>query len=458
MNNTIPVIAIFDVGKTNKKIFLFDREYKIVYEHSDKFDETKDEDGDPCEDIDLLTRWCVESFYKLKTLKGFSLCAVNFSAYGASFVHIDEQGNPLLPLYNYLKPYPSALKEKFFEDHGGEKAVSMATSSPVLGSLNSGMQLYRLKHEKDLFASKGYSLHLPQYLSYLITRRPYSDITSVGCHTMLWDFSNNCYHQWVTEENIKNRLAPLFSCDEIIGIADKNDLIAGAGLHDSAAALIPYLSSFRQPFVLLSTGTWCISLNPFNETPLTAHELEQDCLCYMTYKGSPVKASRLFAGHEHEIQVKKLAWHFGKELNHFKTVDYNLSTIQYLQENFIQDDLNQYFSPGPSFFNQRVLAHFRSYEEAYHQLILDIVSQQVRSTQIIMRSPEVKRLFVDGGFSKNPIFMNLLAVSFPDIQVFAASVAQATAIGAALAIHRHWNPQEIPKNLIDLKYYGPGQV
>ena len=29
---SIPVIAIFDVGKTNKKLFLCDSQYKIVYE------------------------------------------------------------------------------------------------------------------------------------------------------------------------------------------------------------------------------------------------------------------------------------------------------------------------------------------------------------------------------------------------------------------------------------------
>jgi hypothetical protein len=48
------VIAIFDVGKTNKKLFLFDEQYKIVFERSAKFNETVDEDGDPCENLDSL--------------------------------------------------------------------------------------------------------------------------------------------------------------------------------------------------------------------------------------------------------------------------------------------------------------------------------------------------------------------------------------------------------------------
>ncbi|WP_246229511.1 hypothetical protein [Mucilaginibacter humi] len=32
--NPIPVIAVFDVGKTNKKLFLFDESYNIVFERS----------------------------------------------------------------------------------------------------------------------------------------------------------------------------------------------------------------------------------------------------------------------------------------------------------------------------------------------------------------------------------------------------------------------------------------
>ena len=78
-------------------------------------------------------------------------------------------------------------------------------------------------------------------------------------------------------------------------------------MHDSSAALIPYLACFDEPFLLISTGTWCISLNPFNHEPLTAEELQQDCLCYLSYEGKPVKAARYFGGNEHEQTVKKIA-------------------------------------------------------------------------------------------------------------------------------------------------------
>ena len=90
---------------------------------------------------------------------------------------------------------------------------------------------------------------------------------------------------------------------------------------------------------------------------------------------------------------------------------------------------------------------------AYHQLIMDLIVQQKLSTQLVIHNSPVKKVFVDGGFSKNSIFMNLLAQAFPEMEVYAASMAQASALGAALAVHASWNPKPIQNDLIDLKFY-----
>ena len=132
-------------------------------------------------------------------------------------------------------------------------------------------------------------------------------------------FQDKKYHEWVNKEAIADKFPPLLSSDAVAGQIDEA-IPTGAGLHDSSAALIPYFYSFNEPFVLLSTGTWCITLNPFNNTMLSDYELDEDCLCYLSYKGKPVKASRLFAGYEHEQQVKRLAEHFQKPIDHYSTV------------------------------------------------------------------------------------------------------------------------------------------
>jgi L-fuculokinase len=447
------VVAIFDIGKTNKKVFLFDENYRIVWEKSVNLEETVDEDGFPCENINTLKNWILERLSELKSLTEYQLRAINFSTYGASFIYVDEDGNALTPLYNYLKPYPEALLESFYGQYKGKKKFAVKTASPVLGSLNSGMQIYRLKAEQpDVFEKVNYCLHLPQYLSSLTTHQYFTDITSIGCHTNLWNFKKMKYHKWLTKEGIIDKLPPIRNVEETLKI--ENEISVGIGLHDSSAAIIPYMLNFTEPFVLLSTGTWSISMNPFNDTPLTQEELKKDCLCYMQFKQKPVKSARLFSGNEHEIQTKKIAKHFGLPADFFKEITYNKDVIADLKiTNFKENSLNTntYIEKCP--FENRNLNQFKNYEVAYHQLIMDLILQQKLSTQLVIHNSPVKKIFVDGGFSKNSIFMNLLAQAFPEMEVYAASMAQASALGAALAVHSSWNPKPIQNDLIDLKFY-----
>lgn len=455
----IPVIAVFDVGKTNKKLFLFDEQYHIVYEKSARFLETKDEDGDSCENLDSLRLSVFDSLNEVLKINKYDIKAINFSTYGASFVYLDEEGKPLTPLYNYLKPYPKELEELFYKTHGSPQKIAQETASPASGSLNSGMQLYRIKHQKpDIFKQIKYVLHLPQYMSNLITGKYFTDMTSIGCHTQLWDFNKKDYHQWVYDEKLVEKLPKIFPADDVIEASFMGKTYkTGVGLHDSSAALIPYLVNFKEPFVLLSTGTWCISLNPFNESPLTSQELENDCLAYIAYHGKPVKASRLFAGFELEQQSKRIAAHFKVDALIFRTMPFDAQLAAQLKERFKNEDQASAILPKQSKFGGRDLSSFANEKEAYHQLVADIIDLQSQSTALIIKGSTIRKIFVDGGFSKNTIYMNLLARAFPQIEVYAASMAQATALGAAVAIHQHWNTKALPNDIIELKYYSVNQ-
>jgi len=435
MNKT-PVIMIFDVGKTNKKIILYDKQYNVVYEVNKQLPEVKDEDDYSCEDVDALTGWIKKSYSSIATDERFEIKAINLSAYGASFVYLDENGKVFLPLYNYMKPYPGDLQNKFYDTYGGKSLIAKQTASPVLGSLNSGMQLYRLKCKRpEVFSKIKYALHLPQYLSYVLCHAANTDITSIGCHTGLWDFEKNDYHEWVRLESIEEKFPSIKDPSSIAGYTVAGTPV-GVGLHDSSAALIPYLASYTEPFILLSTGTWSISLNPFNHSPLTDGELRQDCLCYLTYEGKPVKASRIFAGYEHDIESKKIADHFNLPHDHYKNIKPDMGLIKKLKTSLKKD-----------------LKEFNSYNEAYHQLMINLVGRQVKSTNLVLKNTDVRKIFVDGGFSTNEIFMQLLANAYPGYSVYAASIPQASALGAALAIHKHWNENNIGDDLIKLKIY-----
>ncbi|WP_346236654.1 FGGY-family carbohydrate kinase [Niabella insulamsoli] len=436
----VPVIAIFDVGKTNKKFFLFNEDYKIVEEKSITFEEIADEDEFACEDIGALQRWVLNTLRKYIESNTYDIKAVNFSAYGASFVHLDAADNVVAPLYNYLKPYPQDIEDQFYNTYGTKEEVALSTASPALGNLNSGLQLYALKYHKPrIFSKTAQSVHFPQYLSALVSGQKFSDITSIGCHTALWDFNRNQYHEWVIKEGIDKKLPPVAASSKALDIHYRGKQIkCGIGLHDSSAAFIPYIKNIEDPFLLISTGTWCISMNAFNETPLTKEELDQDCLCYMTYEGGPVKSSRLFAGYAHEQIIKRLSEYFVEVPNYFEKIAYDKSLLK--------DE------PALKELTDFDVTNYISYEAAYINFIRQVILAQKRSTDLVFND-KVKKIFVDGGFAKNETYMQLLAEAYPQTEVYAASVSQATAMGAAMAIHKEWNHLDLPDNIVSTRRY-----
>ena len=478
-----PVIAIFDVGKTNKKLLLFDADYRIVFEEQTQWEEILDDDGFHGDDLDRLTTWLRSSLDAVLADERFSVKAVNFAAYGASLVHLNDEGQPVTPLYNYLKPFPEDLHREFYGQFGSPEFFCAETASPDLGMLNSGLQLYWLKHTKPwIFRQIEHSLHLPQYASFVLTGRPVAEITSIGCHTALWDFAREKYHRWVfdvalhslgqmvlpsfvtVKKNLTPGPSPAERGENPVGFhstplsrrgAGGEVVEIGVGMHDSSAALVPYLMAFDEPFLLLSTGTWCIAMNPFSEEPLTIDELRRDCLCYLNFRGEPVKASRLFAGNEHERRVKLLVEYFGVPADFYKTIAYDPARIASLRERFSQArpedaDLG---SLHDSAFADRNLNEFADATEAYTQLLLDLMAQQIASLRLARGGTAVTKLFVDGGFSRNPTYMHLLAEAFPDLQVYASELAQATALGAALVIAPSWNPRPFGGEMFRLKKY-----
>ncbi len=414
------VIAVFDIGKTNKKLFLYDHALQTVFEKSVVLPEIVDEDNFPSEDINSLSSFVVNEFDAVLEDPRYLVKGVNFSAYGASLVYLDQNGKVITPLYNYLKPYPKPLQESFYSHYGGENEFSRSAASPVLGSLNSGMQLYRLKYEQpEIFKRVAHVLHLPQYLSWLITGKFYTELTSIGCHTNLWNFDKQTYQQWLSEEGILTLLPEIVSSSSVVHVDYKGKNIAvGIGLHDSSSALIPYLKHRETNFMLLSTGTWCISLNPFNHSPLTEEELKNDCLCYLQSNGNPVKAARYFGGHIHQEFVQNIATHF------------SVSQDEILTYSFIDEEILE-LKKSDSGENYLTAIDAKS---AYFIALQKLVKDQKKSIDWVLYNADVDEIIVDGGFAQNKLFMQLLGFHFPEKEITASTMHQGSSLGAAMVL------------------------
>lgn len=434
------VTAIFDIGKTNKKFFLFDSDFKEVYRIYHRLEYTRDEDGEECESIEDLTKWVKQTLKDALALPEFQIIKLNFTTYGASFVHIDRMGNPVAPLYNYLKKFPEDLLEIFYADYGPTEKLSQETSSPALGMLNSGLQLYWLKYAKpDIFRKVHRSLHLPQYLSYLFTGKMVSEYTSIGCHTGLWDFANGTYHDWVTKEGIDQILPKVVDTSSSFAKTfDKRSMRIGVGVHDSSAALLPYLQSNNQPFALLSTGTWAISINPFNSSSLTTEELRQDCLHFLSKEGSPIKISRLFIGEEHKVQIEKLYTYFDLEKGYYKALDFEKERYEKAKSQTKKRFRFEYLKPevyGIAGAKETDWKGFADFEDAYYSFIHELTELQVASLQLVLKDTKVRKLYIDGGFNANPIFVGMLRDKLPGLSIETTDFALGTALGAGILVN-----------------------
>lgn len=444
------VIAIFDIGKTNKKCFLFDRDYQEVHKDYQQFAELEDEDGFPCDDLARISRWVVKTLHQLLADDRFEVQAVNFSTYGASFVHLDDQGKPLTPLYNYLKPYPKEILATFYETYGDPIHIARETASPPLEMLNSGLQLYWLKKARPaVFAKVKWSLHLPQYLSYLLTGIPLSEFTSIGCHTALWDYGKQDYHEWVYAEGIDQVLPPVVDTRLSINCHIEGKAIrVGVGIHDSSAALLPYLKAEKKTFLLISTGTWSIALNPFSESLLTESDLNHDCLNFLRVDGKPVKAARLFLGQEYKSQVALLHAHYQKGKGYHRSVRFDPDLYHRLKKNKnprFRFESIQLERAQPT---QASWQEFDTFEAAYHQLLLELMELQVEVVERAMDGSSLSKLYVDGGFADNDLYIQLLANHFRDLKLRTTQTPLGSALGAALVI----SDESIGKGFLKKRY------
>ena len=436
-----PVTAVFDIGKTNKKFFLLDADLNELHQEYRQLELSEDDDGFPCEDLSALGEWMKDVVAQALRDDRYQVEALNFSGYGASLVHLDEQGNVATPFYNYLKPFPDDLLQQFYEQYGPPERHDLETASPTLGMLNSGMQLYWLKKIKpQRFDTIRSTLHFPQYLSYLFTGELVTEPTSVGCHTKLWNFDEQQYHRWVQQEELEPLFPPTVATTQYYPVElEGHTLKVGVGIHDSSAALVPYQRRHSDPFILLSTGTWNISLNPFTQEALSPHELQRDCLTFLDPQGQAVKAARLFLGNELEHQLQKLNNHFAKDADYYRDILPDDQLIHQLADGasvrlFYPDTIDNPLVDEVLTPEQWHLENFATYEEAYHHLMWGLALLQRESLLLAQGASTIHQVFVDGGFANSALFIRMLECLLPDHTFHPSSLPMGSAYGAALVM------------------------
>ena len=160
-------------------------------------------------------------------------------------------------------------------------------------------------------------------------------------------------------------------------------------------------------------------------------EINNGAIAYMKIDGSVVKTSRLFMGQEHKIQVTKLISQFEKPELYHRNLKFNNHIFNSIKEkgtnHFRWEYLNLKDCPEQEDLN------FNSFEEAYHQLMIELLSLLEEKILILYDEPP-KTFFVDGGFSDNDIFLKLLKIKFYNQVIVSKPEAYGSSLGAAIVM------------------------
>lgn len=447
--------VVFDVGKTNKKLLVYDGSLQLVTSTYDSFP-TQWVDGVEVEPLEEINRWFLANLANFAAR--YPVRAVSVTTHGACFVCVDEFGSLSVPVVSYTHEPADGedLHRAFFDLVGEPNTLQEETATVELKPLvNPGKLLFFLQRQyPEAFARTKRILFYPQYFAYLLTGEVVADYTYVGCHTYLWDFRNRDWSHvartlgltdvlperivppWEPVGRVKADLA------HELGLAP--DTCVAAGIHDSNASILPYLLEETGDFVLNSTGTWCVAMHPAQEVRFEEGEIGKSVFFNQSAFGMPIKTSILSGGLEFETYSELIGG------DHVETeVDPDLYTrIVSEKRHFILPSVlkgaGQFPSSVPRLIDDGTVYYLEDIRSgaarpallddpttAYAVLNLSLAIQtRIALERVGLRDGE--KIYVEGGFRNNEAYKALLAGFFPSSETALTTLEQATSFGAAI--------------------------
>jgi len=226
------------------------------------------------------------------------------------------------------------------------------------------------------------------------------------------------------------------------------EVVVTMGIHDSNSSLLPHFAKKGQtPFVLNSTGTWCVIMNPVKKYGFAPQELGKVVFFNQSAFRTPVKTAIFLGGQEFEtwsgLLMKR---HRRDDLPPYDAALYRAILAE--RRTFILPEL----TPGSGQFPgsvPRVVTGGRDYPyaglaageplppglEDYERGIAVLRISLVMQTLTALERAGLDggaEVFTEGGFRKNEAYNALLAAALPGNRVFLSDITEATAFGAAM--------------------------
>ncbi|UVK43679.1 FGGY-family carbohydrate kinase [Mesorhizobium sp. AR07] len=297
-------IAVIDIGKTNAKVALVDLATLTEGALRRMANAPVRQAPYPHHDVEALWTFILDSLADLNREQRID--AISITTHGATGALVDAAGELVLPVLDYEFDGPDRLAA----DYDAIRPPFAETGTPRLPlGLNLGAQFFwQQKRFPAEFAKAAAMLMYPQYWALRLTGVAANEVTSLGCHTDLWNPWKADFSSLVDRLDWRDLMAPVRPARDRLGpilpaLAARTGLDPQTpvfcGLHDSNASLLPHLLSDRPPFSVVSTGTWVVSMAVGGKQVVL--DAARDTLVNVSALGDPVPSARFMGGREFSL-------------------------------------------------------------------------------------------------------------------------------------------------------------
>ncbi|RWC56374.1 FGGY-family carbohydrate kinase [Mesorhizobium sp.] len=414
-------IAVIDIGKTNAKVALVDLASLSEVALRRTANAPVGQAPYPHHDVEALWAFILDSLAVLNREQRID--AISITTHGATGVLVDAVGELVLPVLDYEFDGPDRLAA----DYDAIRPPFAETGTPRLPlGLNLGAQFFwQQKSFPAEFAKAAAMLMYPQYWALRLTGVAANEVTSLGCHTDLWNPWKADFSSLIDDLEWRRLMAPVRPARDRLGpilpsVAVRTGLdpqtSVFCGLHDSNASLLPHLLSDKPPFSVVSTGTWVVSMAVGGKQ--IALDAARDTLVNVNALGDPVPSARFMGGREFSVLTKD-------QPEQWTGADVGAVLAQKM---LLLPSTQQGSGPYPHHAAVWLNADGMNKDQRFAAISFYLALMTATCLDLIGADGPTT---VEGPFARNRLFVEMLAASTARA-VVASEAATGTSIGAAL--------------------------
>ena len=300
------LVAVIDIGKTNAKLMLVEESGRTFWSVERPSPAILSPDTTPLTkrlDVYGIEAWLIAQLTLAP--EKHRIRAIVPVAHGAAMVLVGREGEVLL-----APDYEDGCYDAVLADYRAVRPPFTETLSPALpAGLNLGTQIFAVQRLlPEVFLRTQFILPYPQYWSWRLSGVVASEVTSLGCHTDLWNPAAQGFSALVTAQRWGALMPPLRAARAVLGpllpsLAQATglpgDCAVICGIHDSNASYLSHRVARpeQENFSVISSGTWCIILAKGADL-IRLHEAE-DMLANVDALGVATPTARFMGGREY---------------------------------------------------------------------------------------------------------------------------------------------------------------